>query len=384
MRDARVTPWDGTTGRWWEEGNINQPVLNTMFANSLNALSGASSNQQAWDALFRHFNVQHGRGHRGWQAGELIAIKINLNNTGRATEADNNIDQSVHGLRAMLAQLTGPAHVDPASIVVYDAKRAHPDWLYQPLHAEFPRVRWMDATGTNGREAPEWVENAITFTSPEVALGNALPKVCVEAAYLINMALLKGHEISGITLCAKNHFGSIQNPARDHNKYVAPNRRDMSAWSGYVDLMGSPNLGGKTMLYVLDGLYATQTNVGSVTERDRWRRLFNGEWSSSLFLSQDPVAIDSVGLDFLRAEFRDNLGFSGARAFPKGSIVNSDNYLHEAARGRNAQLGPYRPNGVAIGSLGVHEHWNNESEMLYSRNLDAKRGKGIELVRVPV
>jgi hypothetical protein len=138
------------------------------------------------------------------------------------------------------------------------------------------------------------------------------------------------------------------------------------------------------MLYVLDGLYATQTNVRDVTERDRWRRTFNGEWSAMLLMSQDAVAIDSVGLDFLRAEFRDNLGFSGAAAFPKGSIVNCDNYLHEAAQGRNAQLGAYRPNGQEIGSLGVHEHWNNEHDRQYSRNLDARRGKGIELVKVAV
>ena len=383
VRDARVTPWDGKTGRWWEEGNINQPVLNAMFANSLNALSGAASNEQAWNALFRHYNAQHGRGNRGWQAGELIAIKINMNNTSRPGGApNNNIDQSTHGLRTMLAQLTGPGKVDPGRIVVYDAKRAIPDRLFQPLNAEFPRVRWVGAAAAPGREAIEWVENAITFTSPEVQLGNSLPKCCVDASYLINMALLKGHEIAGITLCAKNHFGSIMNPSRDHNRYVAPHRRDITAWSGFVDLMGSPNLGGKTMLYVLDGLYATQTNVRDVTERDRWRRLFNGEWSASLFLSQDPVAIDSVGLDFLRAEFQDNLGFSGAPAFPKGSIVNCDNYLHEAALGRNAQLGAYRPNGKEIGSLGVHEHWNNATDRQYSRNLDAKKGRGIELVRV--
>jgi hypothetical protein len=150
-----------------------------------------------------------------------------------------------------------------------------------------------------------------------------------------------------------------------------------------VDLMGSPNLGGKTMLYILDGLYGTYTNVGRVTENDRWKNLFNNEWSASLFLSQDPVAIDSVGLDFLRAEWGFDLGFSGAKAFPKGSIVNSDNYMIEAARGTNAVLGAYKPNGKEIGSLGVHEHWNNAQDKKYSRNLKSKKN-GIELFTVPL
>ncbi|NJD10380.1 MAG: DUF362 domain-containing protein [Gemmatimonadetes bacterium] len=385
IRDVRVAPWDGKTGRWWEDGNINQPVLNDMFAKSLNALTGKKHNEQAWDALFRHYNAKQGRGSRGWQAGEQIAIKINMNNSGRTDQVDNRIDQSTHGLRALLAQLTGPGKVDPASIVVFDASRVITDRLYTPLHAEFPAVRWVNRAEAPGREAPQWVENAISYTSPEVQLGNALPKCCADATYLVNMALLKGHEISGVTLCAKNHFGSIQYPSRDHNKYVPQYSRPMTAWNGYVDLMGAPNLGGKTFLYIIDGVYATQTNVREpAPDRDRFNRLFNGEWSAMLLMSQDPVAIDSVGLDFLRAEYRENLGFSGAASLPKGSIVNSDNFLHEAALGRNAQLGPYRPGGQEIGSLGAHEHWNNETEKKYSRNLDPKKGKGVELVKVGV
>lgn len=156
----------------------------------------------------------------------------------------------------------------------------------------------------------------------------------------------------------------------------------MGSYSAFVDLMGSPNLGGKTMLYIVDGLYGMQTNVGNPQERDRWRRLFNGEWSASYFMSQDAVAIESVCLDFLLAEFQGELGFSGAKAFPKGASRHCDNYLIEAAKGTNAKYGPYMPNGLKIGSLGVHEHWNNATEKKYSRNLHPKKGKGIELVSV--
>jgi hypothetical protein len=72
-------------------------------------------------------------------------------------------------------------------------------------------------------------------------------------------------------------------------------------------------------------------------------------------MSQDPVAIDSVCLDFLRSEYPRDLGFSGNKAFPLGSIRNCDNYLHEAALGTNVRLGPYKPNGVIIGSRLVRE-----------------------------
>ena len=188
--------------------------------------------------------------------------------------------------------------------------------------------------------------------------------------------------MSGVTLCAKNHFGSIKFPQKDHPKYVTPMHRQITDYSAYVDLMGSPNLGGKTMLYIVDGIYGMATNVGEPkSARDRFTKLFKDEWSSCYFMSQDPVAIDSVCLDFLRSEFQPILGFSGNMAFPLGAIRNCDNYLHEAARGINAHLGPYKPNGVVIGSLGVHEHWNNAHDQQYSRNL-SPRGTGIELLKV--
>ena len=386
IRDSRATPWDGKTGKWWEPGSIDETVLAAMYSKSLCALTGATTDAEAWDKLFRHFNRTHGRGDRGWQPGELVAIKININNTYLYEDVDNNIDQSPQATRALLRQLTGPGGVAQKDILVYDASvgwktRALPDRIYAPLHAEFPEVRWMDGPGRNGREAPDWVEGAITYTSGEPEIGTLLPRAVVDATYLINTALLKGHEMSGVTLCAKNHFGSIKFPQKDHGKYVTPMNRAPDDYTAFVDLMGSPNLGGKTLLYLVDGLYGMQTNVGNPQDRDRWRRLFAGEWSASYFMSQDPVAIDSVGLDFLLAEFQGELGFSGAKQFPKGSAKNCDSYLLEAARGTNAKLGPYRPNGVPCGSLGTHEHWNNPQDKQYSRNLRPD-GRGIELLLV--
>jgi hypothetical protein len=62
--------------------------------------------------------------------------------------------------------------------------------------------------------------------------------------------------------------------------------------------------------------------------------------------------------------------------------MHADNYLHEAALADKAPSGTvYKPDGVPVGSLGVHEHWNNSKDKKYSRNLSAK-GSGIELIPV--
>lgn len=138
-----------------------------------------------------------------------------------------------------------------------------------------------------------------------------------------------------------------------------------------VDLMGHAHLGGKTVLYLIDGLFSGRHPMDPVPLR--WTSYpFNGGWTASLLASQDPVAIDSVGFDLLYAEYTDH---------PRRTGV--DDYLHEAALAGNPPSGtfydPDHPTPVKLGSLGVHEHWNNAKEKKYC-NLGT--GQGIELVPV--
>lgn len=386
VRDSSVARWNGKDGHWWDDGNIDQSRLEAMYGKSLCALSGTQSAKKAWQKIFRYYNEQNGRGRRGYKKGETIAIKINLNNTYDTDDRDNDIDQSPQATVAILRQLTANAGVPQECITIYDAtigwkKRAMPDRIYKPVHRLFPRVKWMSAAGSQGVDSAHWVKDAITYTDPGVTLGTVLPRAVTDASYLINIALLKGHEISGVTLCAKNHFGSIPFPARMHDTHTVSQMTGTEGdYSAYVDLMGCPNLGKKTLLYIVDGIYGMQTNVGAPRAgRDRWK-MFGNQWSASYFMSLDPVAIECVCMDFLFAEFGGELGFSGAPQFRKGSSQNCDNYLKEAAKGRNTKLGDYRPNGVKTGSLGVFEHWNNASNKQYSRNLGKE--EGIELYEV--
>jgi hypothetical protein len=137
--------------------------------------------------------------------------------------------------------------------------------------------------------------------------------------------------------------------------------------------MGHAHTGGKTLLFFIDGLYPGVHPVES-SPRKFSSAPFNDNWASSLFASQDPVAIDSVAFDFLWSEWE---------GFPRMS--GADDYLHEAALAGQPPSGTfYDPdhstNTTRLPSLGVHEHWNNPRDRQYSRNLG--KGQGIELVRV--
>jgi len=145
--------------------------------------------------------------------------------------------------------------------------------------------------------------------------------------------------------------------------------------------MGHSELGGKTLLYLIDGLYG---GYYADSHPYKWNMPpFNGDWPSSLFASQDPVAIDSVGYDFVKAEWPDVVRYGHTASAAYDLQGGAEDYLHEAALANDPCSGTfYDPDHAAevcrLESLGVHEHWNNVFDKQYSRNLRA--GDGIELI----
>jgi hypothetical protein len=177
-----------------------------------------------------------------------------------------------------------------------------------------------------------------------------------------------------VTLCAKNHYGSLVRwPVQKgyYDMHPACFSKQTGIYRALVDLMGHQHLGGKTVLYLIDGLFSGLHPKDPVPQGMKTPP-FDGYWPCSLLASQDPVAIDSVGLDFLQAEWAD---------YPRQGGV--DDYLREAALAPNPPSGTfYDPNHAEsterLASLGVHEHWNNPQDRQYSRNLGDS--EGIELI----
>ena len=72
--DSEVAKWDGAIGRWWDEGNIDLPLLEAMYENSICALAGTDNARKAWKKIFKYHNKTHDRGPRGYRQGEIIAV----------------------------------------------------------------------------------------------------------------------------------------------------------------------------------------------------------------------------------------------------------------------------------------------------------------------
>jgi len=386
--NAKATNWDGKNNApgWWDDSNTHPELVEAMLSGNIRTVGDAKSDKEAWNKIFMDFNKRHGKGAVGYKKGEKIVLKYNLNQMHNNDGRSNDSYIAPQLSQALLRQLVKQVGVAPADITVYDAIRNVPATIYDRATKEFPGVHFVESTGTEGREkAVADKSKPLVFSSGSLTF--YLPTVVTQADYMINVAGLKGHTMAGMTVCAKNHQGTVLKEdssagARDVHPVLAvkgggrgPTPQQMAAYNGLVDMNGHPDVGGKTILYVIDGLYATQHNEFRLAEVCKWQsEPFNGNWTSSVFASQDGVAIDSVALDFLRSE-------PTLKTIVTGAV---DNYLHEMALAHQAPSKTvYDPakSGKVLASMGVHEHWNNAADRKYSRNLSSK-GTGIELVNV--
>ena len=363
-------------GQWWQKENNNLEVLDDMYSKGIQSLAGTDNDEEAWEILFKHFNSVHGYGEVEYQPGEKIAIKINLNNGytfWSYVSKDNDRDASPYVVKALLRQLVNKVGVAQEDIIVYDASRVIPNWFYRRvlyetypsinLVKEFPDVQYIDMHGLlPGREKVKPSSERIYFAD-DTGLYRTLPTCVVDAKYIINMPLLKRHPIQqGVTLSGKNLFGTWIEPVWDVHDYHT-NAFIQGNPTPQTDLLAHEHIGGKTLLYVGDGTFATKIDHRTIGKFQMYP--FNDDWTSSLFFSQDPVAIDSVMYDFLHAEGAD-------------PVEGSQNYLHQSAEPLPNTYDPENDGIFLSESLGVHEHWNISIDIFSSDRYLGPTDDGID------
>lgn len=407
VHDPAATHWDPAWNNrndihYWDDNHTSQTVVDQMMSRSVRELTGQSTDAAAWDALFRHFNQSKGRGDVPYSPGQKIAIKLNHveqrwhpSTNSSVAGGDNVCDLSPQVVEALLKQLVVEVGVPENRITAGDPSRFVEDKTFDRCHALFPGVIFIETNHYNLNRNPGTAGRVLTQNTTDTLIRysglsksglplapDKLPLEFYEADYVINLGILKGHTECGITFSGKNWFGCLggKNPNALHDFWVnAAGISTPNNYRAHVDLMGHEHLGGKTMLYLLDGLYGFQRHGESspLSRPAKWSYPpFNNDYPSSLLASLDPVALDSVGHDFLHAQFADNMGGTGLT----GAI---DDYLHEAALAHDPPSGTlYDPeaDGTRLASLGVHEHWNNPTEKLYAKNMNT--GEGIELLAV--
>jgi hypothetical protein len=412
----QVMDWTNSNAFIMPEYN-DQDTINKMADEGIKTLTGESTVSAAWNSLFNNFNLKKKGSASGYVAGQKIFIKVN---NGQAGWAVNNSDLSERGnnsatgvqnaamsnttpfvVVSIIRQLVDVCGVAQADIYVGEPMTHVYKSLYDAIHNIYPNVKVMDKenkTSLGRTTTSGWTANAITYSDkgdemPD-GIKDALMNEMYNADYMISIPALKAHARAGVTLTAKLHFGSHGDHGGndwgsfdlhdglictvDNDVMTSGVRGNYGMYRVLTDLMGHKKLGGNTILYIMDGLW------GGIEATDmpvKWKTApFNDDFPNSLFFAQDPVALESVCIDFLRAEANVNTAFKDRPFFPA-----IDDHLHQAAEKANWPSGiVYDPenDGIEISSLGVHEHWNNSTDKQYSKDLFAN-GTGIDLVSIP-
>jgi len=396
--------------------NNNPEIIAKMFRDGVMKLTGKKDLAKSWDAMFKFFNEKKLNKKNGYTKGEKIFVKINQGQSRwvlSQADKDNGFaiprtiqkgqernkasliptETGPYAVLELLRELVNEAGVNQEDISVGDPMC--PIWAhnYDVWVKEFPSVKYLDKYSTKfGRTLTTVTEEPLVFYSDKKT-NDKLYDVIKNANYMITMAVLKSHGAAGISLTAKSNFGNIGRATANHLHYshVANRREGTPVNTGYhkyrvfVDLMGSKYLGQNTLFWFVEGLYGggADETKGPVKY---FMPPFNNDWCNSMFMSLDPVAIESVGYDFLRTEW-DGVHKHDAvnnqwEAMPNAYGV--EDYIHQAADPANWPEGVvYDPDnsGKPVPVLGVHEHWNNPIDKQYSRNLGT--GNGIELVSIP-
>lgn len=362
IRNKKSVTWDGS-GYWWNLNNFSYDVILEMFRNSIISLSGEKTISASWSSIFKYFNTVHEKGNVGYKSGEKIVIKANINGSAvMDDDASGNTNMSYTNpvlLKALLISLVEDANVKPEDIIVYDVSRLFPEYM-KDLCTEgvLKGIKFVDR-----HNAVADYDTPINWSYEFNGKTNYIPKIVTEASYLINLANLKGHSY-GITLTAKNHFGSFINgnamrPPEESNLHQFLTKNEMNIYSPLTDLTANREYGGKTLLYILDAIICAVSEGSTITKNNStWvSDPFDNYYASSILVSQDPVAIDSVGADILINEPTVINNNSALKNNP-----NVENYLHESGLVSNppSKNKYYDGFGKIVTNIGVHEHWNKK------------------------
>lgn len=285
VHNSRATSWNGQTDFW---NYVDQTTVDTMVDQGMKALTGTSTVAEAWDSLLPDYSP-----------GEIVAIKVNFNNSTACNDADAQIDALMQPVNAVIRALK-LIGVPEKNIWIYDASRHIPDrFVAANLYSN---VVFLDR---GCRQPVTWSSDDpdayVTFLPPSghpALPATRIDDVLIDCAYLINMPIMKPHGIAGITLTFKNHFGDITSPWNLHPYIDLGGASYRADYNPLVDIYRNPHIGEKTVLVVGDGLIASLAFDGPPS---LWGT-FGNHTPNSLFFATDPVAIDCVMCDFLAAE----------------------------------------------------------------------------------
>ena len=250
---------DIRSGRLLHGSIVDRAALGEVVDRGVRALTGAPSSAEAWRAIL----------------GGARRIVLKFNSVGARVIGTNRATAQV------LVEALSEAGYDPAGITLVEVPRNVPE----SLGTRKPETGWGSPIAVGGHMEP-------------------MAEYLYAADALVNVALLKSHQIAGMSGCMKNlSHALIQHPARFHDNGCAP----------YVgQVIGNKEVSSRLKLNLVDAIRMVVRNGPDAAEEDLFPH-------RGLLLGFDPVAVDTVGLALLGLRRRQ----AGLKSVPAVRYIES-------------------------------------------------------------
>ena len=261
-----------------KNGIAKKDATKKLISESIKNLTGEKDELNAWKSLFGK--------------DDIVGIKINcLAGKGLSTRKEI-VDLIIEGLRS--------AGLDDEQVIVWDK-------------ADIDLQKAGYTINYSGKGAKCFGTNKDYDAEPEIigSVGSCFSKIISsKCTAIINVPILKDHELSGVSLAMKNFYGAIHNPNKYHDSNCNP----------YVaDLYSHPFIRDKVRLIICDAINAQYH--GGPGYKPQWGWNFNG-----IIMGTDPVALDKIGAKIIENKRREKgfPSFKDAKREPKYIATAAD------------------------------------------------------------
>ena len=226
---------------------VDLSIASDVVKRGILSLTGKKKPEQAWGCLFK--------------PNDVVGIKVNALGGRPIATCPEVVEAIVYGLKL--------AGIPEENIVVWDR-----------LTREMRRAGYTINQSRNGVKC--FGTDTKYDRNPEMAgsIGSCFSSIISSyCTALINVPVLKDHDLAGVSLSLKNIYGAIHNPNKYHDNHCDP----------YIaDLNTHPYIKDKLRLIVCDAM--TLQYQGGPAYKPQHALDYRG-----LLFSLDPVAIDRIG-----------------------------------------------------------------------------------------
>jgi len=226
---------------------VNPAIAQGMINKGMLHLTGEPTPEQAWKSLFT--------------SNDMVGIKVNALGGRQIATHPEVVEAVVSGLKS--------AGVPEKNIIVWDRLTRELSSAGYSINTSNQGVRCF-GTDTGYDPYPEIIGSVGSCFSTIISS---------QCTALINIPVLKDHDLAGVSLSLKNFYGAIHNPNKYHDNNCDP----------YVaDLNTHPYIKDKLRLVICDAV--TMLYHGGPAYKPQWAVDY-----CAVVLSRDPVAIDRIG-----------------------------------------------------------------------------------------